>query len=238
MRVLVLLVALVFPMSALACDVTALTGAPITQSPGISICRSGYEVLYRPEYKTAYWSAEHIRAEEVRGNTERSNRFSSDPNIPDHLEAQLDDYYRSGYSRGHLAPAGNFRNSQRESDESFYLTNIVPQVQKCNNSGVWSQIEEIVRDWAVHYGELYVVTGPIYWGDIRTIGSGVRVPDALYKVIWNPKLNETLAFMVPNQPLCKSKPRDWTAYIDDVEALANIDFFPKINSISSNRLWN
>lgn len=238
MRVFILLSALLLPSAVFACDVTARTGAPITQTPGISICRSGYEVLYRPEYKTAYWSAEHIQAEEVRGKTERSDRFSSDPTIPDHLEAQLEDYYRSGYSRGHLAPAGNFRNNQRESDESFYLTNIVPQVQKCNNSGVWSQIEEIVRDWAVHYGELYVVTGPVYMSQPRTIGRGVRIPDSLYKVIWNPQLNQTLGFMVPNTPVCKTKPRDWALTVEEVERYAGIKFFPEINALSTNRLWN
>lgn len=221
-----------------ACEVTERTGAPQVQVPGISICRTGYELLYRPEYKTAFWSAEHVTADEVKGKSEREDAFQSDPLIPDQLEAQLSDYAKSGYARGHLAPVGNFRDDPKEAQESFYLTNMVPQWQKCNNAGVWSQIERVVRDWAVHYGELYVVTGPIYQGEVKTIGRGVRVPDQLFKVVWNPQLNATVGFVVPNLPLCKTKPRDFMVSVENVEFLTGIKFFPKVKAESLDRLWN
>ncbi len=220
-----------------ACEITERTGAPQVQVPGISICRTGYELLYRPEYKTAFWAAEHMTAMAVRGKADRKDDFQSDPLIPDHLEAQLSDYYKSGYARGHLAPVGNFRDDPREAQESFYLTNMVPQWQNCNNAGVWSQIERIVRDWTLHYGELYVVTGPIYSGEIKTIGNGVRVPDQLYKVVWNPKTNTTVGFVVPNVPVCKTKPRDFVVRIEQVEFLTGIKFFPKVKPESTENLW-
>jgi endonuclease G, mitochondrial len=224
--------------AALACENTERTGSPETHTPGISICRTGYELLYRPEYKTAYYSAEHIEAHEVQGHIDRANDFQPDPLIPDNFEAKLSDYARSGYARGHLSPAGDFQENDQTNRESFYLSNMVPQTQKCNNSGVWSQIERVVRDWTVHYGELYVVTGPIYTGEPRFIGNGVRVPDAMYKVVWNPQLNQKLAFMVPNVELCKSKPSDFAVQIEEVEKLTNIHFFPKIQAVSTKNLWN
>lgn len=223
--------------TAFACDVTDNVGAPTTQVPGISICRSGYALLYRPEYKSAFWSAEHILAEDVEGKLDRKNAFQDDPDVPDHLEAQLEDYFKSGYSRGHLAPVGDFRRNEQEAEESFYLTNMVPQVQKCNNAGVWSQIEDIVRDWAIHYSQIYVVTGPIYTGEPRFIGDGVRVPDAMFKVIWNPVLRQTLTFVVPNVELCKRKPRQFLASMADVEQITGIKFFPKILAYESDALW-
>ena len=225
------------PLTALGCESTARTGAPLTTTPGISICRSGYELLYRPEYKTAYWSAEHIEAHEVKGKTQREDDFQSDPLVPDHLEAQLKDYRNSGFARGHLAPAGNFQDDPKENAESFYLTNMIPQVQKCNNSGVWSQLERIVRDWAVGYGELYVVTGPLYEGSLRTIGDGVRVPDGMFKVIWNPKLNQTLGFVVPNTELCKRKPREFVTPVTDIEEFAGMSFFPLVKAEQAKGMW-
>lgn len=222
---------------ALACENTERTGAPQTQTPGISICRSGYELLYRPEYKTAYYSAEHIEAHEVQGRIERGDDFQPDPQVPDALEAQLKDYRNSGFARGHLAPAGDFQDDELENQESFYLTNMIPQVQKCNNSGVWSQIERIVRDWAVGYGELYVVTGPLYTGEPRSIGSGVRVPDGMFKVVWNPRLNQKLGFLVPNTELCKTKPRDFVTPVAEIEEFARMTFFPLIRADQAKGLW-
>lgn len=237
MRSLLLGLFLLLPFSALACENTERTGAPLSQTVGIEICRSGYELLYRPEYKTAYWSAEHIEAAEVAGKLVRVDAFQSDPLIPDNLEAQLSDYVKSGYSRGHLAPVGDFRRNPQEAQESFYLSNMVPQWQTCNNAGVWSQIERVVRDWAVHYKELYVVTGPIYSGPVRVIGRGVRIPDAMYKVVWNPTLNQTLAFIVPNIAMCGSKPNDFFFKKSQVELQTNIRFFPKIQAEDATGLW-
>jgi len=225
------------PVIASACENTERTGAPVTQTPGISICRSGYELLYRPEFKTAYWSAEHIEAHEVKGNLNRGDKFRPDPMLPNALEAQLSDYSNSGYARGHLSPAGNFQDSPVENDESFYLSNMIPQVQRCNNSGVWSQIERVVRDWAAGYGELYVVTGPLYTGEPRTIGRGVRVPDGLFKVVYNPKLNQKLGFVVPNTELCQRKPRDFFTPVAEIEEFARMAFFPRVQAVQAKGLW-
>lgn len=247
MRGLLFVLALFMPTLASACEITAKSGAPIGFAPGKSICRSGYELLYRPEYKTPYWVAEHVTAKAVQGPFDRDDDFQPDPMIPDHLEAQLSDYYKSGYARGHMAPVGNFRDDPKEAQESFYLSNMVPQVQKCNNAGVWAQIERVVRDWAVHYEELYVVTGPVYQGfkelygiEIGSgtwIGNGVRVPDALFKVVWNPRLNQTIAFVVPNQQLCKTKPKQFVTTIDHVTALTGIRFFPNVRAEPARGLW-
>ena len=38
------------------------------------------------------------------------------------------DFRGSGWSRGHMAPAGNNKHSQAAMNQTFYLTNIVPQV--------------------------------------------------------------------------------------------------------------
>jgi endonuclease G, mitochondrial len=229
---------LLIPSVIQACENTAVTGSPQTSTPGISICRSGYELLYNSDFKTPVWVAEHIEANEVRGKQIRDDKFRSDPEIQDHLEAHLSDYKGSGYARGHMAPVGDFRRNLLEADESFYLSNMVPQIQVCNNSGVWRSIEDITRDWAIHYNELYVVTGPIYSdANTKIIGNGVRVPDALFKVVYNPTLKQTLGFVVPNKELCGSKPRQFVMPVTQIEQLAHMKFFPNISATDATGLW-
>jgi endonuclease G len=67
--------------------------------------------------------------------------------------------------------------------ESFYFSNMSPQVPSFNR-GVWKKLEEKVRDWAVIYDSILVVTGPILASDLKKIGPNeVCVPKAYYKVI-------------------------------------------------------
>lgn len=44
------------------------------------------------------------------------------------FRAKLQDYFRSGYDRGHMVPAADAKFSQDAMDETFLLSNIAPQV--------------------------------------------------------------------------------------------------------------
>ena len=77
------------------------------------------------------WVAEHITAETLKageGVGRGNSQFKEDPTVPDLYKAKLSDYLRSGYDRGHMAPAADCKNSQSAMDETFYLSNIAPQV--------------------------------------------------------------------------------------------------------------
>lgn len=82
--------------------------------------------------------AETITSEKV-GNKvadRRKSKFRPDPALPPSCSSGNDDYWKSGWSRGHMAPAGDFKYSQEAMDDSFYLTNIVPQDIDNNNGYV------------------------------------------------------------------------------------------------------
>ena len=229
-----------------SCPATAEMGEPIlrehNQQGGLySLCRLGYHALYNQYTKTSVWVAEVVRRENIKkGKDNREDSFIQDPDLPDYARPpKLSDYYRSGYSRGHLAAYSNFSANPEMAKQSFFLTNVVPQVQRCNNSGVWSRIERMVRDWAVHYGELYVVTGPIYnTHGTKFIGSGVEVPTYLYKVIYNPVLNQSVGFIVPNAELCEYSPRHFLVKQHEIEANTGLIFFPNFSGYwISDELW-
>ena len=54
--------------------------------------------------------------------------------MPVEYRASNIDYLGSGWSRGHMAAAANHAHDQQEMNETFYLSNIVPQVLN-NNIG-------------------------------------------------------------------------------------------------------
>ena len=60
----------------------------------------------------------------------RHSKFRSDPSLSSAVSATNDDYWDSGWSRGHMAPAGNNKHSQEAMNNTFLLSNIVPQVGK------------------------------------------------------------------------------------------------------------
>lgn len=231
-----------------ACPITDAQGAPVTPNAASYLhrCHKAMEIMYNPATKTPVWVAENRRAEDVRGTDERNNSFRMDPTLPPEVASRDEDYVRARLggpegpplSRGHMAPSSDFRRDEEAQAQSFYLSNAVPQVQKCNNSGVWATIEEMTRDWTVHYGQTYVVTGPIYGPNPQRIGSGVAVPDAVFKVIYNPVRNQSLAFIVPNVELCKSRPRDFATTQDEVERVTGLEFFPNLSGYGrTDQIW-
>ena len=165
------------------------------------LCREGYAVQFDPQKKTPLWASEYLSATILRGGKEdRTDDFRPDPAVPFGAQATLNDYKGSKFDRGHVAPAAdmNGRNANAMS-ETFFLTNMVPQVGPNNNRGIWADLEGQLRNWTLSRGHINVTTGPIFMGKYGTMGrSAVAIPTHLYKVILDPRTGETIAFIIPN----------------------------------------
>lgn len=217
---------ILIPSIAFGCNILEEVGEPITEKQGILLCHEGYSNYYSTTTKTPIWVGEHLLKQNLLGFYSRKGNFRKDPLLNTSQSSSSEDYYGSGYARGHNAPAGNYKHSQSLMMETFFMSNMVPQIQKCNNSGVWSKLEDYIRDQTFMFGESYIVTGPIYSENYKVIGNGVGVPDYLYKVVL---MNNTFeAYIVPNKELCGYTYESFKVTIDDVEKLTNIRFFPKI----------
>jgi DNA/RNA non-specific endonuclease len=194
------------------------------------IRHEGYTVSYNSEYRIANWVAYELTATEAKSKkTERSNKFVSDPQVKG-ATAMNEDYTRSGYDRGHLAPAGDMKWSAKVMRESFYLSNICPQKPKLNR-GIWKDLEEQCRLWALDNGSLLIVTGPVITGDMKRLGKNkVAIPKSFYKVLcyYTEKGYKGIGFLFENRDYKDNSLKSMVIPIDSVEKVTGIDFFPSI----------
>lgn len=198
------------------------------------ISYSGYEVMYNPEYKIPRWVKYELLASETDGEWSRKGlKFTPDPSVS-FPQADDSDYRGSGWSRGHMAPAADFKWSSKSMIETFYFTNCCPQ-DLALNSGQWQTLEKIVRDWANRYGSVIVYTGPIVLDNVYgTIGyNKVVVPDAFFKAILAGE--QSIAFVMYNHNNNENMQK-CALSVDDLEALSGIDFFAELDDDFENRV--
>lgn len=151
-----------------------------------ALCYDAFAVLHSGQTKTPVYVAQRMnRALVEDADEKRTNRFYADARLPKAERAELEDYKRSGYSRGHMAPAGDMPTAQAMA-QSFSLANMVPQSIK-QNGGPWSRIEQDTRRYARRAeGDVYIITGPVFDGDTHTVGPNkVHVPSHVFKLVYD-----------------------------------------------------
>ncbi len=214
-------------------------GQSVGEIPGLELPKAidgeqivqhtGYTLSYNDRYEQSSWVAYELTKEKVYGGCERVDNFRPDPAIKSG-SATPEDYRNSGYDRGHLAPAADFKWSEQAMDDTFYMSNMSPQVGAFNR-GIWADLESVVREMAVENGTVYIVTGPVLSdGPYKTIGENkVAVPNYYYKVVLdytNPEI-KAIGFILPNEK--GSHSIDYYAVtVDEVEDMTGLDFFPAL----------
>lgn len=198
---------------------------------GALLCRSGYALAHDDEKKAPAWVAQRMTPERLVNRVKRTDRFTADPDLPKGKRAELEDYRGSGYDRGHMAPAADMRWSPQAMAESFYLSNMAPQVGPGMNRGIWSEIESTIRQWVARRGELFIYTGPIFEAIAPAkIGPNqVAVPTHFYKIVFDPVRVETIAFVVPNAPHPDRKIEEFITSVRDIETRTGLNFLNRIS---------
>lgn len=196
------------------------------------LCFNVFSVVHSGVTRTPLWSAEHLEAGNLAAASalSRENSFHAEPRLSPRQRAELADYARSGFDRGHMAPNGDMpdRDSQRD---SFSLANIVPQDGE-NNRHMWAAIEGAVRNMAKKEGDLYVVTGPAFLGsDLRKVGN-VLVPTHLYKLVYSPRQKAGAAWFVENT--ADAKPN--VVPVPELERIIGIDLLPALSPQEKERV--
>jgi len=198
-----------------------------TSNTGVVIKHEYYALSYSEEHEQAEWVAYELTRDRLNNViAKRANNFRPDPQI-ETGSATVYDYKRSGYDRGHMVPAGDMGFSNRSMSQTFYMSNMSPQVRSFNG-GIWRELEENIRDWARRFRHLYIVTGPILTDRLsKDIGDNrVSIPKRYFKVILDVSEPEikAIAYIMPNEK--SSAPiSEFAVSINEVESQTGIDFF-------------
>lgn len=147
--------------------------------------RNEYISCYDRKTRIPYWVVEHITPESLKNKSgDRKNSFfREEESVPEIFRARLKDYFRSGYDRGHMAPAANAKFDQNAMDETFFLTNIAPQVGEGFNRDYWAHLEYFCRQLTEKYKSVRIVTGPLFLPKKDPVDGKFRIS---YEVIGNP----------------------------------------------------
>ncbi|KHN99669.1 mitochondrial nuclease [Metarhizium album ARSEF 1941] len=212
---------------------------------------------YDRRTRNPHWVVEHITPESLssRGGDRKHSVFLEDSSVPVQFRALLKDYFRSGYDRGHQVPAADAKWSQGATDETFYLTNMCPQVGEGFNRDYWAHFEDFCRRLTGRYPSVRIVTGPLYlprkdpvdnkwYVKYEMIGTppSVAVPTHFYKVIFaeDGKAGGNVAigaFVLPNAAIPNEKPlTDFEVPIEAVERASGLEFANKLPVTRRTRL--
>lgn len=215
------------------------------RGPNIRIY-DNHVLAYDQAKKTPIWVAERITQEHVNGPADRKNiRFKPDPDVSKRFSADNSDYLRSGWSRGHMSPAGDNKHSQEAMSQSFYLSNIVPQ-NLDNNAGFWNRLEIYCRELTQRYKAVTIFSGPLSLPSQLEDGkmvvtypvlgkNQVAVPTHLYKIIIVEDENSNPvgigSFIVPNEPIgFEHSLTEYQVPLDEVERRSGVSFTPKLDT--------
>jgi endonuclease G len=204
-------------------------GAPVkAEGNNQYLCRIGYAVNYNYNTKVAHYVVEHITIDHLVKNAPRKDDFREDPEVPAQHRQTLADYTGMGYDRGHVAPAADMTFDKTAMSESFYLTNMMPQVPG-NNRGIWKYLEENTRYWAQVKGEVYVITGALFEGAPKMMNK-VAVPSHVYKIVIDPKTGKQIAYLFPNEKLDPKLIDNYAVSVATIEQKTGINFSPLLSN--------
>lgn len=197
-------------------------------------------LVYAEAYEQARWVGHIITPDVVNGVVGRTNDFRPDPKIKTGSAVEQDYFLKTlqpdsayvydgfGYDRGHLAPSADFRWSEKALSESYYYSNMSPQLADFNR-GIWSELEGLLRAYLYRNPstQLYVFTGPVLRPGLPTIARAknkVAIPEQFWKIALDLTNRKAIAFMVPQNP--KGYPlSSFATTIDEIEKVTGINFF-------------
>lgn len=145
-----------------------------------------FQILYSKKHRLPVWVEYVATKQDLKGSGRRKNNFYKDKILEQMgiKPVASEDYARTGYDRGHMAPAADFKKSQAAIDATFVMSNMAPQTANLNRSA-WEKLEARVRKWICGEEKLTIITGPILRSDLPKLEKGISIPEKFFKVIYD-----------------------------------------------------
>ena len=161
----------------------------------VLLAATAQSITYFSKYYQSVWSVPLQIPTEVRwsvqrsdiGNAERSPSWKFKSDLPKTVMwATHNDYSGTGYDRGHLCPAQDRSQSLSMMKQTFYMSNVCPQLHSIN-AGSWKTTENYERALAKRVGRCKVIAMPLMLerDTVRIGASGIAVPHAFLKIIYD-----------------------------------------------------
>ena len=221
-----------------------------TGSPQQILRRESYTSCYNKVTRCPNWVAWELTRESAQGDIDKKiwfddngfaigiNRFKPEYVKGSYIyDAEVEnsspefsdwDLIPLGMSHGHMCPAADCKTSKAAINQSFLLTNLCVQAEKLN-TGSWNKLEMSCRNWAIKYGRIHIVAGPVFNNGVITQRMGnIAIPDAFFKVILcmedKPK---AIGFVFANNNE-KHNREEAVCSVDNIEMITGINFFSNL----------
>jgi len=218
-------------------------GLPALQAQDQLVPHAAMVLAYAEQFEQARWVAHMITQDVTKGTVFRTNDFRVDEKVTTGSAVEEDyflkklkadssfEYDGFGYDRGHLAPSADFRWSKTALSESYYYSNMSPQLAAFNR-GSWGELEDAIRGYLYRNNNtsLYVLTGPVLTSDLPTVPRAknkVAVPRQYWKVVVDLTNKKGIGFLMPNENITKVL-GTFAVPINDIEKLTGLNFFNKL----------
>lgn len=220
--------------------ITHYTGETYTNSTHSGIKIRNYSMLYDTNLKMAYWVAYPLCSWYL-GETGRTDAWDYDPELTESLQPNLGKGI-NGYDRGHQIPSGDRTRSRSINEQTFYYTNMTPQIGSKMNQTIWADLEKAVRGWSSATDTLYVITGamPTTTTD-KTIkyvqdnsGKNMAVPKYYFKVLARKVSGQyqTVGYKLDNTSYSNRNYNIGLVSVKELEEMTGFTFFPDVPEIT------
>lgn len=194
--------------------------------------RVNYSLEYDVTKLHSRWVAFSFDATTAQDRVSRSDAWSWDPKLPAAYDTSSF-FRRSGYSRGHLVASEDRTFSQEANEQTFYYSNMSPQLQ-AHNAGIWHRLEHRVQSWGrdrQFCDILYVAKGGTIADDQiedERLRGKLVIPKYYWMALLMKKGKEyhALAFLTEHKAYPKGAGIDeLTLSVAELEKFTGIDFF-------------
>lgn len=237
----------------------ALLGDPTTSNlndfNNYYLNKVGYTMSYCERKGVPNWVSWHLDASWL-GSQARTDNFRADNSLPaSFFKVNEKMYSSSGFDRGHLCPSADRTRNYSLNDETFLMSNMIPQAPK-NNRTTWEGFESFLRTQVKTSNmEVYITAGGMGVGGTGDKGGitnflangRISVPKSTWKIaLLIPKGNNDLkridantqiiAINIPNNQNITSEWQDYVTTVNQLEADLGYKFFKNVPTAISDVL--
>jgi len=206
---------------------------------------SMFTLSYNEGYELSSFVAWQITPEQAKATGTFKEKYTGDPKVTTGT-SEVKDYRNSGFILAQIAPPEDMFTSPDAVEETFLMSNVVPQ-KPAFNKYIWKVSENLIREWAKEGHTLYVIAGPVFTdAPFGTFGDNkVSIVVRYFKAVLDVHGERAIGFIYRNN-MSSGTPKSFAVSVDELEKITGMDFFvalpdaleEKIESNSDLSKWN